>query len=150
MRTLATVSELLSSKVALVCVERRAACDGCHRATDDHGCSVCTLLGGNAKTVARARNTVGASVGDRVEVEARTARVLGYAAMVFLLPIVLLLVGYFVGQLLLGEQAALVFAAIGFLLSLLFVYFYSRLVVARRVDVEIVAVLSTDQSKSVG
>lgn len=147
MRTVATVSELLSKKVALVCVERRAACDGCHRATDDKGCSVCTLLGGNAKTVARARNTVGAAVGDRVEVEARTARVLAYAAMVFLLPIVLLLVGYFVGQQLLGEQAALVLAGVGFLLSFLFLYFYSRFVVARRVDLEIVTRLSTEQSK---
>ncbi len=147
MRTVATVSELLSKKVALVCVERRAACDGCHRATDDKGCSVCTLLGGNAKTVARARNTVGAAVGDRVEVEARTARVLAYAAMVFLLPILLLLVGYFVGQQLLGERAALVLAGVGFLLSFLFLYFYSRFVVARRVDLEIVARLSTEQSK---
>ena len=147
MRTVATVSELLSKKVALVCVERRAACDGCHRATDDKGCSVCTLLGGNAKTVARARNTVGAAVGDRVEVEARTARVLAYAAMVFLLPILSLLVGYFVGQQLLGEQAALVLAGVGFLLSFLFLYFYSRFVVARRVDLEIVARLSTEQSK---
>ena len=142
MKTKATVVEIIDPEIAVVSVERRAACDGCHKAADGKGCSVCTLLGGNGETRARAKNTAGAALGDTVEVESRTRRIVGYAALVFLLPVVLAIVGYLVGTVLsLGEGKALLLALGGLLLSFLLIFFYSKLVVARRVDIEIVSIV---------
>lgn len=142
MRTIATVIETPEKGIAVVKVERQSACEGCHKATEEGGCSVCTLLGGKNAAHARARNTVGAVVGDRVAIESRTSRILSYAALVFLLPVALLLAGYFIGGALGGESAALIAAGGAFLLSLVLLYCYSRFVVSGRLDIEIVSVVS--------
>ena len=141
MKTKATVVEIISPDIAVVSVERRAACDGCHKAADGKGCSVCTLLGSKGEARARAKNTVGAAIGDTVEVESRTKRIMGYAALVFLLPVALAIVAYLIGtKLSLGEGASLLLALAGLLLSFLLIFFYSKLVVSRRLDIEIVAI----------
>lgn len=143
MKTLATVIETPEEGIAVIKVERQSACEGCHRATEEGGCSVCTLLGGKNAAHARARNCVGAAVGDRVAIESRTGRILGYAALVFLLPVACLLAGYFLGKAFGGEAIALIAAGGAFLLSLAALYCYSRFVVAKRLDIEIVSVVST-------
>ena len=141
MKTKATVAQIIDENIAIVSVERRAACDGCHKAADGKGCSVCTLLGSKGEARARAKNTVGAAIGDTVEVESRTKRIMGYAALVFLLPVALAIVAYLIGtKLSLGEGASLLLALAGLLLSFLLIFFYSKLVVSRRVDIEIVAI----------
>ena len=142
MKTVATVIETPEKEIAIVRVERQSACEGCHRATEEGGCSVCTLLGGKNAAHAQARNTVGAVVGDRVEIESRTGRILLYAALVFLVPVVALIAGYLVGGAIGGEIAALIGAGSLFLLSLTVLYCYSRFVVAKRVDIEIVSVVT--------
>ena len=146
MRTKATVVEIVNETVAVVSVERRSACDGCHKAEEDKSCSVCTLLGGNREARARALNTAGATVGDTVALESRTARILGYAAFVFMLPVILGLIGYLIGfyALHLGEwSVALTFA--GIVISFLPIWLYSKLVISRRLDVEIVEILKQAQ-----
>lgn len=142
MRTKATVVEIVDEQIAVVSVERRSACDGCHKAQGDKGCSICTLLGGKHQTRARARNSVGAAAGDVVALESRTSRILGYAALVFLLPIILGLVGYLVGfyALSMGDWA-IALAFLGIVVSFLPIWLYSKLVVSRRLDVEIVEIL---------
>lgn len=142
MRTKATVVEIVNETVAVVSVERRSACDGCHKAEGDKGCSVCSLLGGNREARARALNTAGASVGDTVALESRTSRILSYAAFVFLLPVILGLVGYLLGfyAFSLGEWA-IALAFWGIVLSFLPIWLYSKLVVSHRLDVEIVEIL---------
>ncbi len=146
MRTKATVVEIINETVAVVSVERRSACDGCHKAEGDKGCSICTLLGGKHETRARARNTAGAVEGDTVALESRTSRILGYAALVFLLPVILGLIGYLVGfyALSMGEWAiALAFG--GIVVSFLPIWVYSKMVVSRRLDVEIVEILKKNE-----
>ena len=146
MKTKATVVEIIDKDVAVVSVARRAACDGCHKATDGKGCSVCTLLGSKGETRARAKNTAGARLGDTVEVESRTRRILGYAALVFLLPVVLAIAGYAIGVICsLGEGLTLLVAFSGLVISFLLIFLYSKLVVAHRLDVEIVAILQSDE-----
>ena len=148
MKTKATVVEIIDPEIAVVSVERRAACDGCHKAADGKGCSVCTLLGSKGETRARAKNTVGAALGDAVEVESRTCRIIGYAALVFLLPVVLAIVGYLIGaKLSLGEGAALLLALGGLLLAFLLIFFYSKLVVSRRVDIEIISIVQGQEQE---
>ena len=146
MRVKGTVVEIVSEEIAVVSVERRAACDGCHKAAEDKGCSVCSLLGGNRESRSRALNRVGAMQGDTVALESRTSRILGYAALVFMLPVVLGLIGYLIGfyALHLGEWAiALTFG--GIVVSFLPIWLYSKLVVAHRLDVEIVEVLRRNE-----
>ena len=143
MKTLATVVELQNEYTATVSVARQAACDGCHKNADGQGCSVCTLLGGNREVRARARNSAEAVVGDTVEVESRTGRMLAYAALIFLLPVVMALVGYFAGKALWSsEGAALASCAVLLVLTFGGVGLASRLLIGRRLDVEIVRVVS--------
>ena len=143
MRTLATVVEIENENTATVSVARQAACDGCHKNADGQGCSVCTLLGGNREVRTRARNSAEAVVGDTVEVESRTGRMLAYAALIFLLPVVMALVGYFAGKALWSsEGAALASCAVLLVLTFGGVGLASRLLIGRRLDVEIVRVVS--------
>ncbi|MBQ8357248.1 MAG: SoxR reducing system RseC family protein [Clostridia bacterium] len=142
MKTRAIVTEIIDQNIAVVSVERRAACDGCHKAADGKGCSICTLLGGKNETRARALNRIGAAVGDTVELESRSGRILGYAALVFLLPVVLAMAGYALGSALhLGDVAPLLIALGAFVLSLGLIALYSKAVVSRRLDIEIVEVV---------
>lgn len=67
-----------------------------------HDCSQC---GGGCSELARtgpvtvlARNPLNARPGNRVVVESSSARILGYAAVVYLLPLALFFVGYFIAQ----------------------------------------------------
>lgn len=142
MKTLATVVEIENENIAIVSVARQAACDGCHKNADGKGCSVCTLLGGNREARARALNRAGARPGDTVQVESRTGRMLLYAALVFLLPVILALGGYFLGaRLFASEGGALAVAAAAFVLTFGGIWLFSRFVIGKRTDVEIVAVV---------
>ena len=147
MRTLATVVEIENENTATVSVARRAACDGCHKNADGQGCSVCSLLGGKREMRVRARNEVGATVGDTVEVESRTGRMLGYAALIFLLPVLMALAGYFAGKALWESEGAALGACAALLaLTVCGVGLFSRLVLSRRLDVEIVGVVTPTPS----
>lgn len=126
MRTIAIVTKLYENGDAEVSVERRAACEGCHRAAGEKECSVCTLLGGNRKLSARARNAVGAGAGDTVMIESGTTRMLWYAVLIFLLPVLLMLGGYFAGRALWGETGAFASAGVCFLLPFVPLGVYSR------------------------
>lgn len=114
MKTIATVIAV-DGGLATVETERTSACEGCHK-KEDGGCSVCSLMGGNGrKLVAGAENRAGARVGDRVTVESATGRILGYAAMVFLMPLVTCLAGGLLASALTAHGGLRVLgAAIGF------------------------------------
>ena len=141
MRTKAIVTAVQEDGVATVSVERRAACDGCHKNADGSGCSICTLLGGNHCTEAKAKNTLGAAVGDIVEIESRSARMLGYAALVFLVPLLVAFAGYLLGFYVFSLGDLAVLCGIGALVvSFLPIWLYSKLIVSKRLDVEIVSI----------
>lgn len=118
---------------ATVEVERRSACDGCHKSAE--GCAMCALMGENKTLRTRALDPIGVAVGDRVTVETASTRVLGYAALVFLCPIVLGMVGYAV--------AGLIGVALGFGGALVGACLYSRRVGATRCDVTVVRVVES-------
>ena len=86
----------LQGEDAVVETERISACEGCHKRQEGQSCSVCSLMNGNRKMQTRARNPIGAKVGDLVGVESETTRILGYAALVFLLPLALAAAGWFI------------------------------------------------------
>ncbi len=139
MQTTATVIEIHGDK-AIIEVERQAACDGCHK-NKDGGCSICTLTVASRKFEATALNKVGAKVGDRVKVDTASGRVLGYAALVFLLPIVVGFVFYFLATKItereLWHYGSLV---LGFVISFFFIWLYAKRVGNTRCDLEIVEI----------
>ncbi len=140
MNTFATVKSI-NGKYAVVETERRSACDGCHKNADGEGCAMCKVFGGNAKVEARARNLAGAAVGDKVEIESSSARMLGYAALVFILPLVLAVVAYFVFLPAVGEGAAVLCAIGAFILTFIVIAFVSKLFLTDRCDIDIVKII---------
>ena len=86
MTQFAIIKKLTAPDKAEVEVLRGTACG------DDCGsCEVCHYA---SKIRVEARNDVGAQLGDRVEIEARTSRVLGAAVLVYVVPFVLFFIGY--------------------------------------------------------
>ena len=92
---------ILSSdgNTATVSVQRMSACSGCHKAnpgmeTEGYSaCHECSVFPVETEMTVRAHNEAGADAGDRVVVETASRTVLGYAAAVFLLPLILAVIG---------------------------------------------------------
>ena len=145
MKTYATVIAV-DGKIATVETQRTSACEGCHKATEEGGCSVCSLMGGNRSIATRADNSLGATVGDRVAIESSTGRMLWYAVLVFLLPLL-------VGALLYGAVAwrfgntpwCLAGFGVGFLGTFGAVCAYSEIVRKKRCDVRIIEIIKQEK-----
>lgn len=143
MKTVATVVEL-RGRIAVVETDRVSACEGCHKAAPGQTCSVCTLMGSGKRSVrSQADNGIGAAVGDRVEVETSSRRILLYAALVFLVPMLAAAAG---GWILWALTRQTVFAAIGAAAGLAIAFaavrIYSVRVGKRRPDAVITGILS--------
>ena len=90
MRKQGTV-KAVSGEVALVSVLRESACSGeCHK------CAGCGAVKQTFQI--RAKNPIGAGIGDSVYVESSSSPVLWAAALVYLIPIVGFFAGYFIGS----------------------------------------------------
>lgn len=142
-KTKATVIQINGTR-AIVESERVSACEGCHKATEEGGCSVCSLMGPNRKIQTQAYNPLGAKVGDVVTIESETGRMLAYAALVFIFPLVMALTFFAVTSI--WTEAVLwqcVAAGIGFIFSFVTVFFYSSAVQKKRCDVRITEILKT-------
>lgn len=90
MRQQVEVKSVTPDGYAQVMVVRRSACSG-----DCHSCGGCSAI--TQKVQVCARNQIGARPGDQVIVETSTKTVFAALAVVYCLPLLLLLVGYFVG-----------------------------------------------------
>lgn len=104
----ATVRRTFDDGTAELTVRRDTACGACH---GDH-CAECAQA---QQLTVRARNPIGATVGDRVTIRTGSGAVLAVAAAVYLLPIGLFFAGYAMGGVLgggLGFLAALLFALV--------------------------------------
>ena len=82
-------------KYAVVRVSRKTICEGCHNT--DSSCSACFAFG-DKNAECRAVNLCGAKVGDTVTVRTESSRIIGYAALVFIAPIVIALIAYAVSE----------------------------------------------------
>lgn len=82
----------VDKEFATVGVKRQTACDTCRAQCGGHCDKASTV-----ETVVK--NTLGARVGDRVRLYSRTSTVLGYAALIFIVPIVMAALGYLLGYL---------------------------------------------------
>ena len=118
MTQIATVEEILSGGYALISVPRKSACGH-----DCEQCAGCGMTGAAVK--ARARNVVDAQPGQKVVVESSTQKLLGVVALVYLLPVVLFLLGYFLLEGL-GESLRYVIAIAAAALAMIPIVLYDR------------------------
>ena len=115
-----TIKKLLPGGRAEVEVTRRSACG--------HDCAKCGGCGGlETQTLyVTARNHTDAGIGDRVLIEGETGRVLGLAALVYMLPLVLFFIGYAIGNAVGGGAAGALVGGVLFALGIIGAIFYSR------------------------
>lgn len=88
MTQIATVDALLDNGYVQISVPRKSACGH-----DCEDCAGCGMTGAAIK--AKAKDPVGVSVGQKVVVESSTKKLMGVVALVYVLPVVLFLLGYF-------------------------------------------------------
>lgn len=91
MTQIATVEEILPGGYARISVPRKSACGH-----DCEECAGCGMTGAAVK--AKAKNVAGAQPGQKVVVESSTKKLLGVVALVYLLPVVFFLLGYFLSE----------------------------------------------------
>ena len=84
-------------KTATVKIDRKKECDGC---------KMCSRRRGDNYVKMRADNTLGAKVGDKVEVRIEKAFTLQASALVYLLPLLFATIGLLVGFFTLNEKYA--------------------------------------------
>lgn len=108
----------VDGKYAIVSVMRSSMCDGCHKNSCEGGCSMYKIFGADKRFEARAKNAVGASTGDKVQVEASDRSVLFSAFIVFILPIVLATAVYLISSMFVEAPNDILIAT-----AVFFVYF---------------------------
>ena len=120
MEQLVRVRQTHDDGTAAVIHIRESACSG-----DCHKCSGC----GAAKeaVIFTADNPIGAVPGDLVKVESSTAPVLKAAVVLYVLPLVLFFLGYWLGTL--PGTFGTIGGVLGFMLGVVIVIVYDRLVV---------------------
>lgn len=143
MRQRAVVLET-DGKIAKIAVSRATMCEGCHKngGCGSGHCEITGLLENSGKFESVAENRAGALAGDTVEVETDSNLVLGYAALVFIMPVAACLIFYAAAERIFGtEGAGLVGAVIGFVLSFVLCVIIDRSRRRKTPDIKIVSVL---------
>ncbi len=118
MQEIGTIVSLRGNK-ALIQVNRGDKCEGCN---------VCHAFGEN-KMQLEASNRIDAQVGDVVQVDINPGDVLRGSVLVFLFPLAMMIVGYFVGMRFSvngTEGAGILGALVALALSFLVVKFFDR------------------------
>ena len=109
MTQIATVEKILPGGMAEISVPRKSACGH-----DCEECAGCGVSGASVRAVAR-----NAEVGQKVVVESSTKNLLGVMLLVYLLPIMLFLVGYFATGVLESEGLRYAVAIAAFLIGII-------------------------------
>lgn len=91
MTQIATVERILGGGYAEISVPRKSACGH-----DCEECAGCGMTG--ASIYARARNLPDAQPGQKVVVESSTKKLLGVVVLVYVLPVIFFLLGYFLTE----------------------------------------------------
>ena len=118
MTQIATIEKDLGGGYAEISGPRKSACGH-----DCEECAGCGMTGAAIK--ARARNDIGAQPGDKVVVESSTRKIFGVVALVYVLPVVLFLLGYFLSEGL-AEGARYAIAIAAFAVSFIPCVLYDR------------------------
>ena len=91
MTQMATVEKKLEPGFVEISVPRKSACG--------HDCEECAGCGMTGAAIhARASDPIGVEPGDKVVVQSETKKLLGVVALVYLLPVIAFLLGYFLSD----------------------------------------------------
>lgn len=119
MTQIATIEKLLDGNYAEIAVARQSACG--------HDCEKCAGCGvSGASVYARAANPIGAQPGQKVVVESSTKNMMGIILLVYMVPVALFFLGYFLTGSLSSEGARYLIAAVGFVLGMVPAVLYDR------------------------
>ncbi|MBR7146593.1 MAG: SoxR reducing system RseC family protein [Oscillospiraceae bacterium] len=119
MTQIATVEKILPNGRAEISVPRKSACGH-----DCEECAGCGVSGSSVRAVAS--NPIGARVGDKVVVESSSKKLYGMILIVYMLPLLFFLVGYFASAALPSEGLRYAVAIAAFLLGILPAIAYDR------------------------
>lgn len=119
MTQIATIEKLLDADHAEIAVARKSACG--------HDCEECAGCGvSGASVYARASNPIGAKPGQKVVVESSTKNMMGIILLVYMVPVALFFLGYFLTASFLPTAGQYVTAVIAFVLGLIPAVIYDR------------------------
>ena len=119
MTQIATVEKILPGGMAEISVPRKSACGH-----DCEECAGCGVSGASVRAVAR--NDAHAEVGQKVVVESSNKRLYGVILLVYAVPIVLFLIGYFASYALTSEGLRYAVAIAAFCLGIVPAILYDR------------------------
>ena len=129
----AVVTKLIDKRTAEVEVERGTACGG--------NCGSCEACVFQNKIRTTARNRISALPGQKVVIETKTSDILGAAALLYLVPFVLLFLGYAIGNALGWAEGGCVLIGFGFFaLGVAFNVIYQRKKKASPITFEIIQI----------
>ena len=125
MEQIAVVKAVLNNGMAEGTVERETACGAAHSCSE---CAGCEKMMTRTQNVVTAYNDAQAGPGDLVKLRSENAAFFKTAAIVYLLPLALLLVFYCIAAAasLGGEGAQLLIGALGFVLGILLAVLWDR------------------------
>jgi len=124
MEQIAVVKKVLENGMAQIAVERDTACGAAHSCSE---CAGCEKMMTNTHTVVTAYNDVQAGQGDVVKVRSENATFFKTAAIVYILPLILAMVFYFVAVgVALGEGIQVLLAFAGFVAGILIAVGWDR------------------------
>lgn len=119
MTQIATVEKILSSGMAEISVPRKSACG--------HDCEECAGCGVSGTSIhAFAHNPIGAKPGDKVVVESSSKKLYSVMLVVYMLPLLLFVLGYFCSGAIAKEGLRYVIAIASFCLGILPAMAYDR------------------------
>ena len=117
MEQIAVVKKVLENGMAQIAVERDTACGAAHSC---HECAGCEKMMTNTNTVVTAFNDVSAGKGDIVKIRSENAAFFKTAAIVYIVPLILAMVFYFVSVgMAMGEGLQVLMAFGGFAVGVL-------------------------------
>jgi Positive regulator of sigma E activity len=130
----AIVKKILDKETALVEVERKTACGG-----------ECSSCGGTCsfknKLSVVASNGVCAAVGDSVVIESESVKIIGAAALVYLMPIIVFLFGYFIASALgMTETASIAVSVLSLAAGMIMTVVISRIKKKKTISFSIIGI----------
>ncbi len=115
------IAEIISinGNIAVIKVERSSMCSGCASKTSGNcTCSHGSLLGADKSMTSKAVCNISVSPGDLVEIQTSDSKVLWYATLVFIMPLIVFAACYAVSMhLTVNEGLSFIIGAMGFAIT---------------------------------
>lgn len=108
MRSQGMVTEIISDRLAKVCFHAKGACEKCPSYDN------CKSGEGDQMKETIAINEINAEIGDSVIMELPAGKTLTSAVVIYILPIILLIVGYFVGDAVFDNEIGAIIGSVSF------------------------------------